>query len=162
MPGGAPRCPRCAGTAEGSDFLSVCSRQCRGWVLPVPWYRTAAVSIGGTGGSGSCAVSRGLRGRGRFPSGSCRMIFPGQICSRVSGGVSRPCAGIVTAGGDTLPGLLVPSPMLWDLLVEALGSLLSCFFPPLPRFLALPLTALLQELQLLWATCASAGDAPGP
>lgn len=88
------------------------------------------------------------------------MIFPGQICSRVSGEVSGPCAGIVTAGGDTLPGLLVP--MLWDLLVEALGSLLSWFFPPLPRGLALPLTALLQELQLLWATCASAGDAPGP
>lgn len=53
---------------------------------------------------GSCGVSGGLRGRGRFPRWeSCWVTSP--VCSRVSGEVSGPCAGIVAAGGDTLPGL---------------------------------------------------------
>lgn len=94
---------RWAGRGEGNDFLAVWSGCCPQVACP-PGIKALLCGYCTLVSLGSCGVSGGLRGRGRFPRWeSCWMSSP--VCSRVSGEVSGPCAGIVAAGGDTLPGL---------------------------------------------------------
>lgn len=128
---------RWAGRGERSDFVAVWSWHWQGWVLPAgglsPRHQTSAVRVLQTGGTGSWGVSGGLGGQGRFPRWeSSGMTFPGQLCSPAR------CPGPTLALSQLAVTFCLGSarpqpPLLWNLLVGALGPLLG-FFSSSPFF----------------------------
>lgn len=143
--------PGAMGRAEGSDFEVGWSRHCQGWVLPCPPGIPALQVLPSLAG---CAVSGGLRGWGRLLRWeSCGLAFPGQ-CPGLALALSRLAVTLCWVWGR-----LVPSPMLWNLLVKALGPLLGFFvFPHFWHHLSL----LCSWSCSFGATSASAENVPGP